>query len=335
MVLENKNRIIASGGGGFCNFISNYFINKVDIEPYMIRFNGASFFKYDFLMALDERDYPKYLSYAYMCKLGRKLNLKFPKTINEKIQWLKLYDNIPLKSQLSDKVLVRDWVSDKIGANVLKPVLSVCNSFDEISFKLLPNSFVIKANHACSWNIFVKDKENFVNNSKLMSMSEEMVDGWMSQCYFGWSDFETQYRYIQPKIIVEELLKEYSGNSIIEFEIWVFNSKPLIFEQKYIDPISHKKMTSVFNVDYENIDLKFIPDSVVNLSFKPHKLLKHAVEYSKVLGKDFKLVRIDWIVCRDKLYFNEMTFTPLSGYILFSKRYQDWYLKLGNMLKLK
>ena len=45
----------------------------------------------------------------------KSLNLDTPKTFNEKIQWLKLYNSIPIKSYLSDKYLVRKWVKEKIG----------------------------------------------------------------------------------------------------------------------------------------------------------------------------------------------------------------------------
>ena len=67
-------------------------------------------------MNLHKEDYPKFLKLAYYTKMKEILNLKSQKTINEKIQWLKLYDNtIKLKSMLTDKILVRDFIKDKIG----------------------------------------------------------------------------------------------------------------------------------------------------------------------------------------------------------------------------
>ncbi|KAG4102881.1 TupA-like ATPgrasp-domain-containing protein [Neocallimastix lanati (nom. inval.)] len=80
-------------------------------------------------------------------KLKMKINdfdIENPKTFNEKIQWMKLYDNSPLKTQLTDKYLVRDWIKEKIGEKYLIPLLGVWDSFDEINFNLLPNQFVKK-----------------------------------------------------------------------------------------------------------------------------------------------------------------------------------------------
>ena len=61
-----------------------------------------------------------YLKIFFRSRLGYKLNLKHPKTFNEKIQWLKLYDRNPLYSKLSDKYEVRDFVARTIGAKYLK-----------------------------------------------------------------------------------------------------------------------------------------------------------------------------------------------------------------------
>ena len=43
----------------------------------------------------------------------QKLDLENLKTFNEKIQWMKIYDSTPLKTKLSDKYLVREWVKEK------------------------------------------------------------------------------------------------------------------------------------------------------------------------------------------------------------------------------
>ena len=126
-----------------------------------LRNNGDSVFDYDFLMSLDEKDYPYYLSQAYLVKTGQKLNLRHPKTLNEKIQWLKIYDNKPIKTTLTDKILVRDWVKEKIGEEYLKPVLWIGDKFDDIPFDIMPDSFIVKCNHGCKWQFTVKNRQDF------------------------------------------------------------------------------------------------------------------------------------------------------------------------------
>ena len=76
-------------------------------------------------MALDEKEYPEYLKEAYAIKFGQQLNLRRPQNFNEKIQWLKIYDNKPIKAQLTDKFLVRNWIKEKIGEEYLKTVMKL------------------------------------------------------------------------------------------------------------------------------------------------------------------------------------------------------------------
>ena len=88
-----------------------------------------------------------YLKWMYWATFNKKLNLKNPKTFNEKLQWLKLFDRKDEYTKMSDKYLVRDYIKETIGEEYLIPCLGVYENFDEISFDSLPNQFVIKCNH--------------------------------------------------------------------------------------------------------------------------------------------------------------------------------------------
>lgn len=298
-----------------------------------LRNNGAAVFEYSFLINLPEKSYVELLKKAYFYKTGQKLNLRNPKNINEKIQWLKVYDNKPIKTLLTDKILVRDWVSDKIGEKYLKPIFQVCSTFDEIDFNSLPDSFVVKCNHGCKWNYIVKNKTNYLSNNKLFIFTRERINGWLSQNFFGWSDFETQYKNINPKVFVEKLMRENVEETQPEIEVWCFNSKPLIVQKTKIT-VNEQKIVSTYDENLNNIDLKFIQTQIIQ-NEDADEFVKKAVELSKELSTDFKFVRIDWTVYKNQLYFMEMTFTPFSGFFIFEEKYKNWYLKLGKMLNLK
>ncbi len=60
----------------------------------------------------------------------KSFDIENPKTFNEKIQWMKLYDNTPLKTQLADKYLSREWIKHRIGEKYLIPLLGVWNTFN-------------------------------------------------------------------------------------------------------------------------------------------------------------------------------------------------------------
>ncbi len=294
---------------------------------------GQSIFEYTYLMRLDEKEYPNHLKKAYLFKTDKKLNLRNPKTINEKIQWLKLYDNLPIKAQLTDKVLVRDWVKEKIGEQYLKPVLQICNTFEEIDFDNLPDKFIIKCNHGCKWHIVVKNKQGYLDNKIIYKLTKVQMENWLIQSFFGWSDFEIQYKNIIPKIIIEPLLIEEGRKEPEAIEIYCFNSEPKLF-RKVNHSLNDKHEVSAYDENYKPIDFKIKEyEEVVNEEVDDN--LKKAVELSKELCKDFKFVRVDWMTYNGQLYFEEMTFTPYSGFYNFTDKYKDWNIKLGNMLNLK
>ena len=84
---------------------------------------------YDYYASLKPEQYAGELKEWYAHIMGQKLNLDHPRTYNEKLQWLKLYDSTPLKTRLADKYLVREWVKEKIGEEYLVPLLGVWDSF--------------------------------------------------------------------------------------------------------------------------------------------------------------------------------------------------------------
>ena len=290
-------------------------------------------FEYDFLMSLDPKFYKKYLKIAYKLQSGKRLNLHNPQTYTEKIQWLKLYDNIPIKTTLTDKLLVRDWIKNEIGEQYLKPLLQVCNSFDEINFDNLPDSFVIKCNHGCKWQFIIKDKKSYLENKSLFPYTRKIIDRWLSKNYFGVSMFETQYKNITPKILVEKFMEDNSVHNYTfnEIEVLCFNGNPKIID--YHTGIDNPE-TSIYDENYNSIDLKYTDGTkLVETPINNH--MKKAVELSKLLSKQFKLVRVDWMIYENNLYFNEMTFTPRSGFIIWPNGYEYWDKKLGEMLNLK
>src|SRR5690606_6124591 len=61
----------------------------------------------------------KLVTRMFKLKMGYNLNLENPQTLNEKIQWLKLYDRTELHTICADKFSVRSYVKDKIGSEYL------------------------------------------------------------------------------------------------------------------------------------------------------------------------------------------------------------------------
>lgn len=256
---------------------------------------------------------------------GKKINFNNPKTYNEKIQWMKIYDSTPIKTQLADKYLVRDWVKEKIGEEYLIPLLGVYDSFDEIDFDKLPNQFVIKCNHGCGYNIIVKNKNTFDKKE-----ANEKVDKWMKETFSFAHGLELHYSAIKPKIIIEKYI-ENSGNDLYDYKFWCFNGKA-----DYVQFISERKDKSLkmafYNRKWEKQKFVYSYPLDQKIITKPDNIDK-MFELAEKLAKGFPHVRVDFYRMDDgKIYFGEMTFTSASGGCMWNDERIN--KELGKKIKL-
>ena len=279
---------------------------------------------YNYYSTLPPRKYPKELALWYKLVMGEDLDLRNPRTFNEKIQWLKLYDATQLKTRLADKYLVREWVKEKIGEEYLVPLLGVWDSFEEIDFDKLPNQFALKANHGSGWNIIVKDKSKFDRED-----ARKKFDSWMKLNFAFYAGFELQYMNIPPKIIAEKYNENVEG--LKDYRFYCFNGKPM---QVWVDIFSGtpNHLRSVYDMEWNLLPLKCTwPHGGELLREKPETFEKMK-EFAELLSQDFAFVRVDFFDVDGKLYMGEMTFTPMSGLGKFEP--DSWDLKLGNLLQL-
>ena len=203
---------------------------------------------------------------------------------------------------------------------------AVSTYFDKIDFDKLPNSFVIKTNHGCKWQYIIKNKEEFLQNKRLFELVKRNITGWLEQDYCFWGGFELNYRGIKPKILIEALLREEINKPSKEIHVYCFNGKA-----KYFIKLHNEREITIFN---EN--LKYVDDILCNGDVKVFENLDDYInqtlilKLSEKLSQNFKFVRIDWMIYQNKLYFEEMTFTPYSG---FNARLKNKFnVNFGNLI---
>ena len=232
------------------------------------------------------------------------LNLDNPKTFNEKIQWLKLYNSIPIKTLLSDKYLVRNWVKEKIGEKYLIPIFGVYDRFEDINFNKLPNKFIIKCNHGSGYNIFVKDKHKLK-----LEVIRAKIKKWMNINYSILGQ-ELNYRDIQPKIIIEKYMNDSSGD-LRDYKVNCFNGKPKCIWMDIDRHSNHKR--NLNDLNWKQLPYKVNLHYATFPSPKKPRCLKELVKLASILSKGFSYVRVDFYIINEKIYFGEMTFYSEGG----------------------
>lgn len=266
----------------------------------------------------------KYLRAVFKAETGYPLDLSHPKTYNEKLQWLKLYDRRPEYILYADKYKVRDYISETIGKKYLIPLVGMYKNAKDIPWNHLPNRFVLKCNHASGTNIICKDK------SKLnICATEKQLNRWLKKNAY-WGAREWCYKDIDPCIVCEEFIGTEDGNTPDDYKFMCFNGVPRLI-QVHHDRFGNHTL-DYYTPTWERADLKRIDADVSDKTLSKPDNLEEMLYLSRVLSRDMYYARIDLYCINGKVYFGEITMYPTGGFSTF-ENYEDDLL-LGSYMKL-
>lgn len=256
--------------------------------------------------------------------LKKKVNLKEPKTFNEKIQWcmLNYYPDNPLVVQCADKYAVRDYVKRKGLENLLVPLLGAWKNANDIEWHNLPDKFVLKCAHGCAYNILCADKELLNKTNTIKQLNK-----WLKEDF---SEFNTELHYskIEPRMIVCE---EYLGECITDYKFFCFNGEP-----KYIyvsNDLVHDRQAQIGFFYEDGTKMPLRRDDYTDIEeIELPSFFEEMKQAAKMLCEDFPFVRVDFFLANERFYFAELTFTPSGGMMPFNPDKYD--LEWGEMLDI-
>lgn len=278
---------------------------------------------YKYHELLPEEKYKEEIKKRMLQRVGIVMDFEAPKTLNEKIQWLKFNDNIPEKATLTDKLAVRDWVREKLGEEYLKKIYGPWDNFDEIDMESLPEPFILKPNHGSAMTMIVKNKNEMDKDD-----ARQKVNKWLTTNY-AYRGLEMQYKDINPLVFAEEYYGD-KGKDFFEYKIHCFNGKVGFLSTA----TRENDIATGVTIYYPNWELT--PFKTKEYPIKPTEkpaVLPELIRTAEILSRDFKLVRVDLFVMKDNsIKFGEMTFTPTNGQGHWDPPEYD--RKLGNLLRL-
>ena len=253
-----------------------------------------------------------YLSVLWKKSMGYKLDWKNPKTFNEKLQWLKLYDRNPLYTTLVDKYRVKQWVIDKIGEKHVIPTLGVYNSVEDIDLDTLPNEFVLKCNHDSRSTVICRDKSTFNFETAKNKLSTRLRHD------FYMDAREWPYKNVKRCIIAEKYLKDARAEDLPDYKLFAFDG-----EVKALFVATERNNTAVetcfdfFDTGFNHIDVTNGHPNASSLPDKP-KCFEEMIKMAETLSQGIPQVRCDFYEVNGEVYFGEMTFYHWSGLMKFS-----------------
>lgn len=254
--------------------------------------------------------------------LGYDVDFKNPKTFNEKLNWMKLFDRNPLYHKLVDKYEVKQYVEEVIGPEYVVPCYGVWNNFDEIDFSTLPNEFVIKSTHYGA-PVVVKDKSKMnYKELKDIFIEQSKTSGYKT-------NYEWVYKDLQPRILIEKYLDDRSSNNVLQdYKFWCFNGIPRIM---YLTVKDTNAYENFYDMDFKELDINHgFPRRKPEFS-KPDTF-DEMKELAAKLATGIPFVRVDFYSIEGKIYFGEYTFYDWAGIHPFDNYEMD--LALGHLIKL-
>ena len=263
-----------------------------------------------------------YVKARYYLKNGEKLNLKNPKTFNEKMQWLKLHNRKDIYTKMVDKYEAKKFVAGIAGEKYIIPTLGIYKKFDDIDFDKLPKQFVIKCTHNSGGFVICKDK------SKLdLKKTKKKINKCLKKNYYYFGR-EWPYNNVKPRIIVERYVKDDIIDDLRDYKFICFNGEP---KYVYITVKNDNIFENYYDMDFKpiNIDHGF-PRS--DIEFEKPKRFSEMKKLASKLSKDIPFLRVDLHYVNGKVLFGEMTFYDWSGSRLFAQR--KWDKELGDLIDL-
>ena len=237
---------------------------------------------------------------------GCLFNLQRPKTLNDKIQWTKFFDQKEETVICTDKLRVKSYVKEKLGIEAYPKTLWESDSIINFRESLLPDKFVLKTNNDSGTTFIIKDK-NKTDFRTILDKCNRTLNSVYGQIYGEWS-----YSKIEPKIFIEEYIDDLQYDSASDYKF--FCGKGEVFFCHYIYNRGLGTTTEqIIDKEGSETDMYLDPNFKKGSGFKKPKNWEEMTKIASKLSEDFKLVRIDLYTTQEKVYVGEMTFWPYAG----------------------
>lgn len=248
-----------------------------------------------------------YLKLRFRILMWKKLDLKNPKTFNEKLQWLKLNNRNPEFSLMVDKYSAKSWAKSVIGDKYIIPTLGVWDCVEEVDFDSLPNQFVIKCTHDSGSYVICKDKR-LLNVDDVKKKLGRALKKNFYDAYREWP-----YKNVRPRIIAEQYMEDRNG-AFVDYKFSCFNGSVdcvMVCLDRHLHDTKFYFFDREWNLKRLNIRGKNAPDG---FTIPKPSCMDEMFDIAAKLSENIPFVRVDLFECDGKIYFGEMTFFPDSGF---------------------
>ena len=267
----------------------------------------------------------RYICMRYRQMFGVNPNLDNPRNFNEKNNWRKLHDRKPEYTDMVDKYRFKSIAASRVGEGHTFPLYGVWKDPREIDFDRLPDSFVLKVNHA-GGIIACRNKADFDTRSAIRELRRALKTNFFIRSR------EWPYKNVRRMVIAEK----YMGENLTDYKNYCFGGKlQYTFVWRNISREDGRKPQAYFCGAYDrewrktSLDIDYPKMDIVIEKPQEYEQMIHVAE---ALSRDIPFVRVDCYIVDGVVYAGEMTFFPWGGFQKFKS--EEWNLRLGEMQHL-
>ena len=243
---------------------------------------------------------------------GTSLDLRHPTTFDERTWWLKLHYRDPLMITCTDKIAVRDYVSNRGLSDLLLPLIATYSSPKEIEWSILPNQFYLKTNNSSATNIRCDDLSTFDTKR-----ATQRLRLFLKRDHYALSR-EWNYKEIVPKILIEPVID--NGNErLVDYRFFCSYGKcqGIFVDIDTADSTGRHRADArrnVYDPDWNLLDVQVTRPRILDNEIPRPKRLSDMIHYAEELSHAFPSCRVDFYYLNDEqIIFGELTFFHGGG----------------------
>jgi len=229
------------------------------------------------------------------------------------------------KAYLADKYKVREYVKQKGLEQTLTKLYGVWDNANKINFDLLPNKFALKLNHSCGMNIICTDKDKLNFNDTI-----NQLNLWLNSKHP--ITYESHYNRIYPLIICEEYISDEKGIFPMDYKVHCAHGEPIFIQLAFDRDEYTPGRRIIYDTNWKNLHYVINNDEhFANIEVPRPIHLEEMLNYASILSNGLDYARIDFYDTQDKVFFGEITLTPMGGWLSYFK--QEALDLMGNRIR--
>ena len=226
-----------------------------------------------------------------------KAHRRFPKKqliFNDVLYNIRASDEIvrPEICFTTDKEFVKLYIKSKVGDAFNIPTITILKTKEEVLNFKFPKRCVIKPTHSSGRVVLRKNGEN-------LNLNE--ITNWLSENYYD-EYREANYKYLKPKIIVEEFV--FDQDDVDDIKFFCYQGKVKVIQWDFDRHTNHTR--KLYDINWNDLQLAQAKPLSQKNKEKP-KNLSEMIVAAEILSSDFDFVRIDLFTNGSSFYCGEIT----------------------------